>query len=188
MQASQRSRGNATTPPPPRALRAALAAAVAVGVAALAHRAGHGSVDATGVAWAFAALTGPAWWVARRERGWGALAASQLIGQQAAHLALSTASGPEAHAAALLPTDLMVHLHLAAAGLTAVWLRLGERRAWCAAGRVRRRLTLAVAHLLAGTPAPTAPPLRPRCAPPLARTRTLLLRHALARRGPPLPA
>jgi len=165
---------------PPRALRAGLAAALAVVTACAAHSVGNGPVDAAGAAWAFVALIGPAWWLARRERGWAALALTQLGAQQVVHVALAAAADHAHHVG--LGADLMLYAHLAAAALTGAWLRWGERRAWAA---VRRYLLV--------TPVPVAVPatgpalaIEPR--EPARPTGARLLRHAVARRGPPLPA
>lgn len=164
-----------------RVLRSGAAAALAVVVAVLAHGGAGGSVDLAGAGWVFAALAGPSWWLAGRERGWTVLAVAQLAGQQVAHTALT---GPDpSHVGGLLPMDLMLHAHLAAAALCALWLRWGERRAWSAVRAVVRTVLLAVAGLrVPPAPAPPRPtsevPVRP----------VLLLRHAVARRGPPLAA
>lgn len=166
---------------PPRALRAGLAAALAVLAAMAAHTAGNGQVDPAGAAWAFAALVGPAWWLAGRRRGWSAIALTQLAGQQVAHLAMSTSAeaGP-AHDPA--GSDLMLYAHLAAAALAGTWLWVGERRAWAA---VRRVLLVCAAPPSPEPPSTTGqapfPPVRRH--PDLGR-----LRHSLARRGPPRPA
>lgn len=167
---------------PGRALRAGAAAAVAVVVAGLAHRAGGGTVDLTNSGWVFAALAGPAWWLAGRERGWILLALAQLAGQQAAHVVLTRPG--DVHGDGLLPMDLMLHVHLAAAAVAALWLRWGERRAAAALREVVRSVLLAVA----GVPVPVAPAVPVRPAPPAVAVPALLLRHALARRGPPVPA
>lgn len=170
------------TTTPPRALRAGAAAAVAVGVAVVAHGLGHGGVDAGAAAWVFAGLVGPSWWLARRERSWGALALTQLAGQQFAHVVLGAATVGGAH---LLPMDLMLYAHLAAAALTGAWLRVGERRAWAAA----RRLGQVLLPVLDACPLTRPPGPAPLAvAPVAARPRTLLLRHTHARRGPPVPA
>lgn len=165
-------------PSPPRALRAGAGAAVAVGVAVAAHRVGHGHVDVGAAAWTFLALAGPAWWLARRQRSWSALALTQLGGQQAAHLVLSAAT-PMAHQH--VPPDAMLLAHLLAAALSAAWLVRGERRAWTALRRVARE----VLRRILGAPRPplrlaevVAPADVPR---PVER----LLRHAVGRRGPP---
>jgi hypothetical protein len=168
----------AVAPPVPSgAARAGLAAGMAVGVAAAAHAVAQGDVDLAGVVWAFTALLGPAWWLTRRERGWGAHALTQLVAQQAVHAALSASAGGSAQ----VPHDLMLYAHVLAAVFTGCWLRWGERRAWAAA----RRLVSGVL--------PTPPPA-PRTAPPLLappapahRRPALVLRHTLARRGPPAP-
>jgi hypothetical protein len=95
-----------------------------------------------------------------------------------AHLALVAGAG--AHSA--LPTDLMLYAHLAAAALAAGWLRVGERRAWAA---VRR-----VARVVLTRPAigPIPPPARPLPPEPERSPAARLLRHAMARRGPPRTA
>ncbi|MBW0135945.1 hypothetical protein [Pseudonocardia abyssalis] len=164
-----------------RVLRSGAAAALAVLVAVLAHGGAGGSVDLAGAGWVFAALAGPAWWLAGRERGWAVLAVAQLAGQQVAHTALT---GPDpSHVGGLLPTDLMLHAHLAAAALCALWLRWGERRAWAAVRAVVRVVLLAVA----GLRVPIAPaPLRAASEVPVRPV--VLLRHAVALRGPPLAA
>jgi hypothetical protein len=160
-------------------LRAGLAAAAAVLTAVAAHRVAHGTVDGVGAAWAFAGLVAPAWWLTGRELGWARLALVQLGGQQVAHLALAATAG----AGGLLPLDLMFHAHLAAAALTACWLRMGERRAWAAL----RRAALVVLNR-PPTLRPTARPSRPVPPDPGPSRVVEGLRYALARRGPPLPA
>ncbi len=164
--------------PPPRALRAGLGAAVAVGIAVAAHAAGDGRVDAAGAGWTFLALVGPSWWLARRRRGWAALALTQLAGQQIAHVALSVGGSAGAH---LLPADVMLYAHLLGAAVSAWWLVRGERRAWAAV----RRWAAVVLH-----PAPSGP-ARPHAVavrvPTPSRTGPRALRHVVVRRGPPLP-
>lgn len=175
--------------PPPRALRAALAVAAAVLVGAGAHTLGGGTVDVAAAAWTFAALAAPAWWLIGRERGWASLAVAQLVGQQLVHLTLTSLAG-DAHVHGALPADLMLYAHLLAAALTGAWLRLGERRAWAAARQARDAVAVLLARLiaLAGTPQVVATPARPAPPPVIARRPGALLRHTLARRGPPLPA
>jgi len=158
----------------PRVLRAGLAAAAAVLTAAVAHRVAHGTVDGVGAAWAFAGLLVPAWWSTGRELGWARLALIQLAGQQAAHLALAATAG----ASGLLPADLMFHAHLVAAALTAWWLRAGERRAWAAL----RRATQVMPARPALRPVPPPRPVPPEC---VTSPIVAVLRHAVARRGPP---
>jgi hypothetical protein len=130
------------------ALRAGLSATVAVLVSAIAHAAAGGTVNLAAAGWALAALVVPAAWLARRERGWLGLAAAQLAGQQAAHMALTASH--DAYGAALLPTDLMLYGHLLAAAVTAFWLRVGERRAFAAI----RGILDAGRLLIAGPPRP----------------------------------
>ena len=166
----------AVPPPGPRVVRAGLAAAVAVLAAVLAHRLAHGSADVTGAVWALAGLAGPAWWLTGRELGWTRLALAQLAGQQVAHLALTATAGTGGDG--VLPPDLMVHAHLAAAALTACWLRAGERRAWAALRRVAQ-----VVLTRPALPTPVRPdPVLPKTVP---NPVVAALRHVLARRGPP---
>jgi hypothetical protein len=170
---------SAVTPVVPSgALRAGLAAGTAVGVASAAHGAGHGEFAVVGAVGAFVALLGPAWWLTRRERSWGAHALTQLAAQQAVHAALSVTAGGSGH----LPNDLMLCAHLLAAALTGYWLRWGERRAWAAA----RRLLGGVLPPRPPTPRTAAPP--PAVPAAANRPPALVLRHTLARRGPPVPA
>ncbi len=165
-------------PVPSGALRAALASGSAVGVAASGHAIGHGTVGIAGLAWAFLALLGPAWWLSRRERSLGAHALTQLAGQQAVHLALSASAGHGGPVAG----DLMLYAHVAAAVLTGCWLRWGERRAWSALRRLVAGALPVPVVLPPAAPALPATPLPP-CRRPAA-----LLRHSLDRRGPPAPA
>jgi len=162
----------------PRVVRAGLGAAVAAGVAVAAHAAGHGQVDAVGAGWAFVALVGPSWWLARRRRGWGVLALTQLAGQQIAHLMLSVGDAVVPHA---VPADLMLYGHLLAAAVSAWWLMRGEPRAW--AGLCRWVMALLRATALRLPSAPVVAALRqqrPASHDPRG------LRHVVIRRGPPL--
>jgi hypothetical protein len=143
----------AILPVPSGAARAGLAAGTAVGVAAAAHGIGQGQVNLLGVAWATAALLGPAWWLSRRERSWSAHALTQLAAQLAVHAALSGSASEAAH----VPNDLMLYGHVVAAALTGCWLRWGERRAWAAARRL-------VSGVLPTRPVPP-PPAPPRWRP-----------------------
>lgn len=168
---------------PSRAVRAGVGAAVAVVVAVSAHAAAHGGFDPRWVGWTFLALLGPSWWAAGRRRSWAALAASQLAGQQLAHVVLGTA-GPDAVATGhLVPTDAMLYAHLLGAALSATWLLWGERRAWAAA----RRWAAGVLDIPAADAPPPAEPVPARITLP-GRARPETLRHAVVRRGPPVPA
>jgi hypothetical protein len=162
-------------PVPSGALRAVLASGSAVGVAAIAHMIGHGTVGVPALVLAFVMLLGPAWLLTRRERSFGAHALTQLAGQQAVHLALTATAGHTGHVAG----DLMLYAHLAAAALTGGWLRWGERRAWSALRRLIAVPLLVPMPLLPAAPQVLAAPLPPR------RLHAALLRHALDRRGPP---
>ncbi|GAA3244437.1 hypothetical protein GCM10017691_50490 [Pseudonocardia petroleophila] len=183
-----------------RVLRSGAAAALAVVVAVLAHGGAGGSVDLAGAGWVFAALAGPSWWLAGRERGWTVLAVAQLAGQQVAHTALT---GPDpSHVGGLLPMDLMLHAHLAAAALCALWLRWGApgpgrgpRRGADRPARRRRaaraaRARPAAAHLRGARPAGPAAAPRRRAPRPAARGLTAPSRQHAPAPGhtPVLPA
>jgi hypothetical protein len=137
-------------------------------------------VDVGTAAWTYALLIGPSWWLARRQRSWGALAVTQLGGQQVAHLALVAARpAAEAHH---LPADAMLLAHLFAAALSAAWLVRGERRAW----RALRRVFVAVLRRVLSAP---RAPLRgaPRRTEGTVPRPMDGLRHVVSRRGPPRP-
>jgi hypothetical protein len=79
----------------------------------------------------------------------------------------------------------MTAAHVAAAAVSAWWLRRGERAVWELAGKV---VTVAVrlVHALVSAPAPLSPPSRrhPR-ALPLPGPSGAILRYTVVRRGPP---
>ena len=166
--------------PPHRLLRSVVAALVASICGAGAHLLGGGVVYPVGLFGSALLLTAVAWLLADRERDWLALAAGQLVGQQLVHGGLGVLAG--ASTFPLLPHDVMLYLHLAAALLAAGWLRGGERRAWAA---VRRLIT---PFLVPALPCPRPP----AAARPVGvdttteRGAAVVLRHLLVRRGPPV--
>lgn len=172
--------------PRERVARAGVSAAAAVGLGMAGHALAGGSPTLLGALLAALSVFVPSWLLAGRERGWSVIAVVQVAGQQVVHPLLVTASGaPEPSA---LPHDMMFFLHVVGALVMAVWLRLGERRAWAATRRLVARLVLWLSRLLATPPAPVPTPPRAQDGPPVPRPRPVLLRHALSRRGPPLPA
>ena len=181
---------NPTPPRAPHRLARAVAAtllAVLAGVAG--HRLAGGTVDPVAVAAAAIGWLGPAWLLAGRERGWTAIAAAQITAQQLVHVLLTVRDSEAGLVVGLIPHDVMLYAHVAAAAVVSGWLRSWERRA-CG-------LTREVARIVAGwlrqicfpwaRPAPRLASAvrsgrRPRPAS------TFVLRHALVRRGPPQPA
>lgn len=170
--------------PPHRLARAGASAAAAVALGLTGHLVAGGEPTLTGTGLAFLAVLVPSWLLAGRERGWTLIAGVQVAAQQVIHPLLVLASStPESDA---LPHDLMFFLHVLGAFAMAVWLRFGERRTWAAARRLARRLMLWIVRLLGRPKAPTgAVAPCPVAYVPLAVP--VLLRHAVSRRGPPLP-
>lgn len=175
-------------PAPHRLLRATVAALVASGLGSAAHLATGGSVPIPGALAGLVVLLGPMWLAAGRERSRPTIAALQLGGQQIVHALLAitaTTVHPD-----VLPDDVMLCGHLAAATLAAAWLRRGEQRLWAAARRTAAsmaawwRWVLRITDRGIGTlPVFLVPgPALPRPCP------GAVLRHAVVRRGPPLPA
>jgi hypothetical protein len=145
-------------------------------------------VSIPGAVFGLAVLLGPAWLIARRERGWAAIATLQLAGQQVVHVLLGLAAGGAAHAT--VPEDLSMYGHITAAALIAAWLRCGERRLWAAARRAGESVAAWLRWVLAlhrPSPPPRSLVLTPTVGLPGGRPGTPL-RHVLVRRGPPLPA
>jgi hypothetical protein len=129
-------------------------------------------------------LAGPAWWLARDERGWERLAAAQLAAQLLAHLVFEAAGAMSEHDAGLGPGFVLV-AHVLSAAVAAAWLRAGERRA-----RELSLRALALLFALVGALVGRLPRL-PRAVVVTvepARPRGILLRHTIVHRGPPLRA
>ncbi|MFD9003396.1 hypothetical protein ACFV0T_20865 [Streptomyces sp. NPDC059582] len=190
--------------PAVRSLRAAVFAAVCVLLAA----AGHGL--ATGNApplWAdgagFLAVFAAGWLLGGRERSLPGIGTAMLATQAVLHLAFSRAvtTAPATHMAHMAH---MTHLrgdghpvtqahamhtnvvaaHFLAALVASWWLRRGEAAVW---SLLRRAVTF-LPGLRAWWRDPAAPPPLPAAGRTPVDTlppRTLLLRHAVSRRGPP---
>jgi hypothetical protein len=170
--------------PPLRLVRAGASAGAATVLGLTGHIAAGGAFTLTGTLLAFAAVLAPSWLLAGRERGWTFIAAVQVVAQQVIH-PLLTGVAPEP---AALPHDVMFFLHVLGALAMAAWLRLGERRAWAAARRLAARILHWAIRFLAGAARPAGPVVRPRQSGTVALPVAVLLRHAVVRRGPPLPA
>ncbi|MEU4516383.1 MFS transporter [Nonomuraea wenchangensis] len=177
---------------PLRLARTAAFSAVCVSLAALAHLMGGGSGPA---AWAaglgLAASAGLGLALTGRERS-APVVNVVLVGAQLGLHELFARAGSQdiayvpvhghGQGQGLAVNAGMLAAHLTATLLTGVWLARGEAALWALLRRAGRRLTL-----LRPVAVPAA---RPR--PPVAAARAVplapVLRHCLARRGPPLPA
>ncbi|MFI7446522.1 MFS transporter [Nonomuraea sp. NPDC049714] len=174
---------------PLRLTRTAAFAAVCVTLAALAHWLGGGAgpapwAAALGLATVFAlamALSG-------RERPTAVINTALVVGQLGLHELFGGGDGSAYVVAHLHGQGLgdalgMLVAHLTATLITGCWLARGEAALWAMLRRLGGRLVL--------LPRPPVPPsIRP--AAPIVRVRAVpiapLLRHSVARRGPPLPA
>ncbi|QYC42546.1 hypothetical protein Nocox_24715 [Nonomuraea coxensis DSM 45129] len=176
---------------PLRLARTAAFSAVCVTLAALAHLLGGGSGPAPWTAGlGLAASAGLGLALTGRERS--ALAVNVvLVGAQLGlHELFARDAGSQdvayvpvhGHGQGLAVNAGMLTAHLTATLLTGLWLARGEAALWALLRRAGRRLTLLRPVVV--------PAVRPR--PPVAAARAVplqpVLRHSLARRGPPLPA
>jgi hypothetical protein len=192
--------------PAVRSLRAAVFAAVCVLLAA----AGHGlATGATPLLWAdgagFLVVFGMGWLLGGRERTLPGIGAAMLATQAGLHLGFDLArprAGMAMAGMAHMPGQAMapmpqtqamtphaVAAHVGAALVAAWWLRRGEAALWS----LLRWAVAFVPGLVAWWRDASAP-LRARttgrpgrAAAEAAPLRQLLLRHAVSRRGPPVP-
>jgi hypothetical protein len=180
-----------------RTARAAVFAVVCVALAWIAHTVGGGTVSTRAVAFGLLAVAGPALALAWRERSLGPILATLGITQAGLHLLFSVlcpalappaAEAGMAHAGnACMPSLGMLLMHLWAVGMTAWWLERAERMVWTLLrGLFARALDLLLpsantATVLDGSAGPRTRPSGSASPAPM------LLRHAVSRRGPPLP-
>ncbi|WP_329408094.1 hypothetical protein OG563_38070 [Nocardia vinacea] len=181
-----------------RAIRAAVFAAIGVLLSAVGHAAASGhSVSSSALVVAFAATGAVAWAVADRQRGIIAIGGGLLVMETVLHLwfgifAVSNGhhsshaaavSGPAMHAGPLA----MIAGHAVAAMVCAVWLWCGERVLFALLGALYSRilvpLLLVLVHPLVDDAAVGVRTVFDRVAVP---RRGVVLRHVLARRGPPV--
>jgi hypothetical protein len=182
----------AREPRPPARLPRALALA---GAAALigtgSHVLGGGAVHVAGLCGALTVLLALAWPLTGRERSWLAILGVQLVGQLAGHALLQLGDVGHHLSRGGVPADAWFYGHVATAVVVSTWLRHAERRTWAGARRAATVLAARWRRLVALlAERPDAPP--PALAAlvvdrPLAPGRHAL-RHAVVRRGPPLPA
>ncbi|MCW2938770.1 MAG: hypothetical protein JWN00_1755 [Actinomycetia bacterium] len=173
-----------------RNTRAALFSAVCVTLAASGHGlAAHSVPAAWTIGVAFAGVLTVAWTLAGTERSLATILGGLLGGQFALH-SLFTAGSAHVHGVAFHPAGIshggtgMTAAHVAAAVVSAWWLRRGERTAWALARRAVA-LVLPVRLVPAILELRGLVPPRPRSVP---RPRRSPLLHSVVRRGPPLHA
>jgi hypothetical protein len=175
-----------------RTARAIVFAAVCVALATTGHiMVSHAPVPLLAVAAGLAGLTAVAAALAGTERSLATILAGLLGGQFLLHVLFAAAQHGQhlahAHPAPAAPAGgtAMTAAHVAAAAVSAWWLRRGERAVWELAGKV---VTVAVrlVYALVSAPAPLSPPSRrhPR-ALPLPGPSGAILRYTVVRRGPP---
>ncbi|MER5755479.1 hypothetical protein [Streptomyces sp. NPDC002088] len=182
--------------PAVRSLRAAVFAAVCVLLAAAGHGLGTGDVPPL---WAdgagFLAVFATGWLLGGRERSLPGIGAAMLATQAGLHVAFSriTTAGSAMHMAhmhghAVAHTDAMtahaVAAHVLAALVASWWLRRGEAALWSLLRRAAAFLP-GLAAWWRDRPAPLPLPAAGRAPVFAVPPRTLLLRHAVSRRGPP---
>lgn len=178
---------------PLRFARAVVFSAVCVALSAFGHMLANGGAPALWtVVTGWVAVMAVATAAAGRERSPRTIRLTLIGAQFALHRLFDLGAPPvpaSHHVAHSLTADAgMLLAHLTAALITAWWLARGEDLLWS----VLRRLGSAVARLLPRPAAPVPPPVGGHATalpfPPAAPRRGVYLRHALVRRGPPLPA
>ncbi|WP_369393431.1 hypothetical protein AB5J72_42180 [Streptomyces sp. CG1] len=182
--------------PAVRGLRAAVFAAVCVLLAAAGHGLALGDMpplwaDAAGFLGVFAL----GWSLGRRERSLAGIGAVMLLTQavlhagfDAAHHTTRTAAMP-GHSMAAMHAPATAHAtaaHLLAALVASWWLRRGEAALW---SLLRRTVTFVpgLAAWWRDAPLPAPAPHAPRVPADPGPPRRTPLRHAVSRRGPPVP-
>jgi hypothetical protein len=177
-----------------RVLRATVFAVMCVTLSDAAHRL---AVGTTPPAWAdgcgFLAVLAVACPLGGRERSLTGIGAGMLTVQTALHFAFDTARPRMPGMAGMdgvhhAVTAYGAGAHLLAALLASWWLRRGEAAFWSLLRRARA-LARGLAAWWRGRTGPVAPALGASALPPCPTpVRSLLLRHAVSRRGPPVPA
>ncbi|MGW4771249.1 hypothetical protein ACWEO2_24800 [Nocardia sp. NPDC004278] len=181
-----------------RAIRAAIFAAIGVLLSAVGHAEASGhALSLSTLLVAFAATGSVAWALADRQRGIIAIGGGLLVMQAALHLwfGVSVVSGGHgaSHVSAL-PDSLaqagslaMIAGHAVAAVVCAVWLWCGERALFALLralySRILAPLLLVLIHSTVDEAGVGVPVVSERAAVPV---RGAVLRHVVARRGPPV--
>ncbi|MFC4590762.1 MFS transporter [Sphaerisporangium corydalis] len=188
---------------PLRLARSAVFTVVCLTLASVAHWFAGGAAPSAAVmtAGGLVVMTGTAL-LAGRERSPVTVTGLLLAAQAVLHLLLGPADlpggpphgpvpgGPPQEHALSVSAGMLV-AHLTAALLTAWWLSRGESALWsvlrAAGAYALRRVRWLLALLWRDEPPAPAVPFR-RAAPAFSPARDQVLRHAVVRRGPPVPA
>ncbi|PRX05261.1 UNVERIFIED_ORG: hypothetical protein CLV66_105150 [Actinomadura viridilutea] len=188
-----------TAPPPSplfRVSRAVVFATVCVSLSTLGHTAtSPAAVPPWAVLAGFGGVLAVTLVLAGHERSLATILGGLVGGQFALHSLFANAAAPVAHHPAVLPGDAahgsclgMPLAHIAAAVVSAWWLRRGERAAWSLARRLRAladrpiRLVLALLFVEPALPPVAASSVPSAAVPPPADR---VPRFPLVRRGPP---
>jgi hypothetical protein len=181
------------THPVYRAARATVFATVCAGLAITGHVMASGAtVPPAAAIGGLAAMIAVAIVLTGTERSLATIFGGLLGGQFVLHALFSAAQHGQhlQHGSGMAPSEggwTMTLAHVAAAVVSAWWLRRGERAVWAMARRVAAAVVRPARALLSAPAAPaTAPRVRARSAA-TARPRPALLRHVVVRRGPPSP-
>ncbi|MBO2452953.1 hypothetical protein J4573_38085 [Actinomadura barringtoniae] len=183
-----------------RLTRAVVFATVCMTLATVAHAVmSPASIPAWAVIVGFAGVLLVAGALAGHERSLPTIMGGLLGGQFVLHSLFSKAASPVVHhAASGMPAQVMPEhgsgnamtlAHIAAAILSAWWLRRGERAAWALtrrlADRAERPVRLVLALLLTEPAAPPTVPGTVAATPVPAARPGRVIRHHVVRRGPP---
>jgi hypothetical protein len=179
------------TQPMYRAARAVVFATVCVALAVTGHMvASHSVVPPVAAGAGLVIMTGAGIALGGAERSLATIVGGLLGGQFMLHALFSAGEHGQhlAHSHSMAPSSgggAMTFAHVAAAVVSAWWLRRGERAVW----RLARRVAAAVlrpARALLTPPLPVAAAPRHRAGPAReSAPREALLRHVVVRRGPP---
>jgi hypothetical protein len=189
-----------------RSTRATVFAAVCMILATAGHAAAaHAAVAPWAIGAGFAGVLVVAWALTGAERSLATILGGLLGGQFMLHSLFMSAAGHRSVGGGAMVHDsmhvvtassgsgdggaAMTFAHVAAAVVSAWWLRRGERAVWSLARRaaaLAARPFRALLRLLGSTPlARVAVPVFPPCFVAYPGSGGLLLRHSVTRRGPP---
>jgi hypothetical protein len=181
------------THPVYRAARSVVFATVCVGLAITGHVMASGAeVPPAAAGGGLALMAGAGFALTGTERSLATIFGGLLGGQFMLHALFSAAQHGQhlGHGGGMPAAEgggAMTLAHVAAAVVSAWWLRRGERAVWSLARRVAAAVIRPVLALLSVPPAP-ASTRRVRTGPVApARRRPAYLRHVVVRRGPPSP-
>jgi hypothetical protein len=176
-----------------RAARAVVFATVCVGLAITGHlMASHAPVPPVAAVAGLVLMTAAGSALAGTERSLATIFSGLLAGQFVLHALFAAAQHGQqpAHGQAMAPSSsgaAMTLAHVAAAAVSAWWLRRGERAVWGLARRIAAVVLRPARALLVRPPVPAAARV-PAASAAACRPRATVLRHVVVRRGPPAPS